>query len=126
VAPKSSVLLFECGDHWFKWDLQNDPPRRNDRFGLGDALIRLAKDPSQRGNEVTFIFDILHGRFVIEDVSELSRLKARLNLRTGEIQFGSVKQETPREDVYLPPQHRPASRIDSFERRYPNWRRQIG
>lgn len=93
VLPRSAVLTFVCGKDAFTWDLDFDPPQYKDRLFLGDSQIRLGQEPCQRGNLVTYTFDILHGRFLTEEGQELSRLKVHHHVRTGAISFGHVREE---------------------------------
>jgi hypothetical protein len=92
VMSRSAVLTFVCGKDAFSWDLDFDPPHYKDRLLLGDSQIRLGQEPCQRGNLVTYTFDILHGRFLTEEGEELSRLKVHHHVRSGAISFGHVKE----------------------------------
>lgn len=99
VVPQSPVLVLECGSQKFEWDFHFDPPRRNDRLHLGDSLIRLGKEPRQRGNDVTYTFDVLHGRFTVEEEGEFKSLKVVFNLRTGMVQIGISKDKSSQNEV---------------------------
>ncbi len=107
VVPQSPILVLECGNQKFEWDFHFDPPRRNDRLHLGDSLVRLGKEPRQRGNDVTYIFDVLHGRFMVDGEGELKSLKVVFNLRTGMVQVGIAKDKPSQDQVTSIPQ-RPA------------------
>lgn len=127
VVSQSPVLVFECGNQKFEWDFHFDPPRRNDRLHLGDSLIRLGKEPRQRGNDVTFTFDVLHGRFTVEGEGELSRLKVVFNLRAGTLQIGIAKDKPSLNQEVSIPQHPPVkSQVDRFTRPYFGKLRRIG
>jgi|1048.fasta_scaffold161201_2 hypothetical protein len=93
VMSRSAVLTFVSGKDAFSWDLDFDPPQYMDRLFLGDSQIRLGQEPCQRGNLITYTFDILHGRFLTEDGKEISRLKVQHHVRSGVISFGHVKEE---------------------------------
>lgn len=124
-VPSRSVLLLTVGNQAADFDLELDPPRFKDRLFLGGVEVRVAQMPQIRGNHAIYTLDVLHGRFLAPDGEEVSRLKVHHRRGRGDVWFSHNKEKA------LPKGHYPdspsqLSRVEAFNRRYPNWRRQIG